>query len=160
MGAKNPGQITSDLVTAGVDLALAKTVSGAATLRGENAKKFIEDNNLESFEITALAQKRLFEITYATEEQSARGVCERASTKYGACDWDKLDPAIQELIVDLKYRGDYTPHSREVIQPLIVANDLAGLAKAMADQNNWKTVPTDRFNRRKAFIEAAARAKQ
>jgi hypothetical protein len=47
-----------------------------------------------------------------------------------------------------------------VIQPLIVANDLEGLAKAVADQNNWKTVPADRFNRRKAFMEAAARTKQ
>jgi hypothetical protein len=157
MGAKSPGQITSDLVAAGVDLAWAKTVSGAATLRGENAKKFVKDNKLEAFEITELAQKRLFEVTYGAEEQSARGVCDRASTKYGPCDWDKLHPAIQELIVDLKYRGDYTPHSREVIQPLIVANDLKGLAKAVADQSNWKTVPTDRFNRRKAFMEAAAR---
>jgi hypothetical protein len=47
-----------------------------------------------------------------------------------------------------------------VIQPLIVANDVKGLAKAMADQSNWKTVPTDRFNRRKAFMEAAARLNQ
>jgi hypothetical protein len=160
MGAKSAGQITSDLVAAGVDLASAKTVSGAATLRGENAKKFIKDNKVEALEITELTQKKLFEVTYAAEEQSARGVCDRASTKYGACDWDKLHPAIQELIVDLKYRGDNTPRSREVIQPLIVANDLEGLAKAIADQNNWKTVPADRFNRRKAFMEAAARTKQ
>jgi hypothetical protein len=73
--------------------------------------------------------------------QVARGVCGRASSKYGKCDWDKLHAAIQELIVDLKYRGDYTPTSREVIQPPIVANDLEGLAKAMADRSNWKSVP-------------------
>jgi hypothetical protein len=47
-----------------------------------------------------------------------------------------------------------------VIQPLIVANDLEGLAKAVADQRNWKTAPTDRFNRRKAFMETTARANQ
>jgi hypothetical protein len=39
MGAKSPGQITSDLVAAGVDLASAKTVSGAATLRGEKSNQ-------------------------------------------------------------------------------------------------------------------------
>jgi hypothetical protein len=158
MGAKGAGQITSDLATAGVDLASAKALSSAATLRGENAKKFIKDNRLESFEITELAQKKLFDITYVAEEQVARGVCERASSKYGKCDWDKLHPAIQELIVDLKYRGDYTPTSREVIQPLIVANDLEGLAKAMADRSNWKSVPDDRFSRRRAFMESAVKA--
>lgn len=156
MGSKSAGQITSDLVAAGVDLTSAKVLSGAATLRGENAKKFIKEKGVESFEITELSQKKLFEITYAAEESSARGVCERASSKYGVCDWEKLHHAIRELIVDLKYRGDYTPRSREVIQPLIVANDLQGLTKAMADQNNWKSVPADRFARRKSFMEAAA----
>src|SRR5689334_19835604 len=51
MGSKSSGQITSDLVAAGVDLASAKTLSGAATLRGENAKKFIREKGVESFEI-------------------------------------------------------------------------------------------------------------
>jgi hypothetical protein len=83
MRAKSAGQITADLVAAAVDLSSAKTVSGAATLRGENAKKFIKDNKLEAFGVTELAQKKLFEVTYAAEEQSARGVCDRASTKYG-----------------------------------------------------------------------------
>src|SRR5262245_14023661 len=41
MGAKTAAQITTDLTAAGVELAMAKTLSGAATLRGENAKKFI-----------------------------------------------------------------------------------------------------------------------
>lgn len=51
MGSKSAGEITTDLVAAGVELAMAKKLSGAATLRGENAKKFIKDNSLESFEI-------------------------------------------------------------------------------------------------------------
>lgn len=143
MGSKSAGEITTDLVAAGVELAMAKKLSGAATLRGENAKKFIKDNSLESFEISEL--------------RVARGVCERAS-KQGACNWDELHPAIRELIVDLKYRGDYTVRTRKTIQPLIEANDLEGLAKAMADQKTWKGVPGDRFARRKAFIDAAVKA--
>ena len=155
MGCKSQRQVLSDLVTAGVDATMAKRLSGASMLRGESAKKFIKDGGLESFEITEFVQKRLFELTYAIEEQSARGVCERASSKYGYCNWDKLHPAIRELIVDLKYRGDYTPGSRETLQPLIVANDLKGLAEAMANRGNWPTVPADRFERRKAFMETA-----
>jgi Bacterial toxin homologue of phage lysozyme, C-term len=157
MGSKSAGEITADLVAAGVELAMAKKLSGAATLRGENAKKFIKEISLESFEISELAQKKLFETTFAAEERIARGVCERA-TEHGVCKWDELHPAIQELIVDLKYRGDYTVRTRKTIQPLIVANDLPGLAKAMADENTWKGVPADRFARRKAFMEAAVKA--
>jgi hypothetical protein len=112
MGGQTAAQITTDLVGAGVDLAMAKTLSAAATLRGENAKKFIKDNGVEAFELTELSQKKLFEVTYAAEARIAQGVCERAKT-YGACDWDKLHPAIQELIVDLKYRGDYTEQTRK-----------------------------------------------
>jgi len=155
MGSKSQDQIRSDLVAAGVDIAMAKKLSSASTLRGESARKFIKDNQVESFEISEQTQKKLFETNYAAEERSARGVCERASAKYGKCDWDNLHPAIQELIVDLKYRGDYTPRSRDIIQELIVANDLEGLAKAMADENNWKGVPAARFARRKVFMEAA-----
>jgi hypothetical protein len=155
MASKSQDQITSDLVAAGVDFAMAKKLSSASTLRGESAKKFIKDNQVESFEISELTQRKLFETTYAAEVRSARSVCERASAKYGACDWDNLHPAIQELIVDLKYCGDYTPRSRELIQELIVANDLEGLTEVMADPNNWKGVPADRFARRKAFMEAA-----
>ena len=161
MGAKTAAQITTDLTTAGVELAMAKTLSGAATLRGENAKKFIKDNKVADFEISELAQKTLFEITYASEESTARGVCERAKD-YGTCDWEKLHPAIQEMIVDLKYRGDYTPETRKLVQPLIVANDLEGFAKAIANEKYWvdgKNVPLDRFKRRRAFIEEAV-AKQ
>jgi hypothetical protein len=157
MGAKSAGQITTDLVASGVELAMAKTLSGAATLRGENAKKFVKDNGVDSFEISALGQKQLFDVTYAAEEKVAKRVCEKA-TKHGACKWDELPAAIRDLIVDLKYRGDYTESSREHIQALIVAKDLAGLAKAMADKSIWKSVPPDRFERRKVFMEQALKA--
>lgn len=155
MGSKNSGQITADLVAAGVDLTMAQKLSGGAMLRGENAKKFIKDKELDTFEISERIRDKLFEATYAAEERSARGVCERANAKYGACDWDELHPAIQELIIDLKYHGDYTPKSRELIQEMIVANDLESLTEAMADQSNWKGVPAHRFARRKAFMESA-----
>jgi len=157
MGAKSAGQITTDLAVAGVELVMAKTLSGAATLRGENARKFVKDKNVDGFEISALGQKTLFDITYAAEEAIARRVCEKAK-KHGLCKWDELHSAIRDLIVDLKYRGDYTESSREQIQPLIVANDLAGLAKAMADKSVWKSVPSDRFERRKAFMDQALTA--
>lgn len=77
---------------------------------------------------------------------------------------DLITPGVerQEMIVDLKYRGDYTPETRKLVQPLIVANDLEGFAKAIANEKYWvdgKNVPLDRFKRRRAFIEEAVAKK-
>ena len=160
MGSKIPGQIATDLMRAGVEVSKARTIAGAANLRGPAAKKFIQDNHLESFEITAEAQKKLFESSYETEAASAKAVCERASTRYGTCNWDELHPVIQELVVDLKFRGDYTPRTRELIQHHIVANDLEGLARALGNRANWQSVPPDRFARRAAAAQAALEEKQ
>jgi hypothetical protein len=160
MGSKNPGQIATDLIRAGVEVSKARTIAGAATLRGPAAKKFIQDNHLESFEITAEAQKKLFESSYQTEAASAKAVCERASTRYGRCNWDALHPAIQDLVVDLKFRGDYTPRTRELIQQHIVANDLESLTRVLSDRASWQSVPPDRFARRAAAAKAALEEKQ
>ena len=160
MGSKSAGQIATDLIRAGVEVEKARTIAGAANLRGAAAKKFIDDHHLETFEITPQAQKTLFESSYEAEAASAKAVCERASTRYGTCNWEALHPAIKELVVDLKYRGDYTPRSRELIQQHIVANDLAGLSRVLTDRSKWSTVPPDRFARRAAAARAALEEKQ
>lgn len=43
---------------------------------------------------------------------------------------DDLDPKIMEFVIDLRYRGDYKPSTREIIQRFIVKNDRQGLLKA------------------------------
>ena len=55
----------------------------------------------------------------------------------------------------VKFRGDYTSSSRKIIQKHIANNDLKEFEKAMVDQKNWASVPSDRFNRRKQFLEKA-----
>ncbi len=162
MKYKLAGTIVTDLMSAGVDREDAKKVSGAAGLSGDKAKKFITDNKLNKFEITELTQKILFDITFKSEAAEAQRLCQKEDVqdKYGICNWSKLNPAIQEIVVDLKYRGDYTGTSRAFLQKLIVANDLEGFAKALSNISNWKNVPTDRFNRRTAFLAKAVAEKK
>ena len=64
-----------------------------------------------------------------------------------------------DLLIDLKYRGDYTPDSRVLVQPLASRNDLAGLAQVMKQRTNWPNVPKDRFERRVAFLDKALAAR-
>ena len=161
MKNRTAAKINQDLAAAGVPAADAAKIAKAAGLAGDAAKKFIADQQLTSFEIEKPAQVALFLTTYADE----KAVVDRISAKpdtvaaYGACDWAKIDQAVIDLLVDLKYRGDYTPDSRVLVQPLASRNDLAGLAQVMKQRTNWPNVPRDRFERRVAFLDRALAAR-
>jgi len=160
MKNRTAAKINQDLVAAGVPAADAAKIAKAAGLAGDAAKKFIADQQLATFEIAKPAQVALFLITYADE----KAVVDRISAKpdtvaaYGACDWAKTHQAVIDLLVDLKYRGDYTPDSRVLVQPLASRNDLAGLARVMKQRTSWPNVPKDRFERRVAFLDQALAA--
>ena len=149
-------QITRQLTEAGLSPEAAKLYAGAAGRSGDRAREYMRTTSLP--EITPAQQKALFRITYAEIEAAARKVCTNPEVvkKYGPVDWDNLRPAIRELVIDLRYRGDYTAKTREFVQPLVVKNDLRGLADVMADREKWSKVPPDRFRRRAAFAKAAA----
>ena len=157
MGGKSSAKIVIDLTTAGVDAKDAAKVSKAAGLRGEAAKKFITDNGLKTWEITPEAQVLLFEITYRAEAAEAERLCTKADvvTAFGKVEWAKLEPAIQDMLVDLKFRGDYTGGARKKIQKHVVANDLEAFAAELGKKANWPNVPKDRFDRRVAFLQPA-----
>lgn len=147
--------IRADLVAAGVDATVAEKYAGAAGLFGDKAKTYRMEQNLP--EISLAAQKKLFEITYAQIETSARKICESDDVvkKYGKVDWSNMNDTIKQMVIDLRYRGDYTPKTRERVQPLVVASDVQGLATLMNDREFWKAVPKNRFERRAAFMNAA-----
>lgn len=147
--------IQADMVAAGVEAVVAEKYAGAAGLFGDKAKAYMKEHNLP--EISLAAQKKLFEITYSQIESSARKICESADVvkKYGKVDWESMEDSIKQMVIDLRYRGDYTPATREKVQPLVVAGDVQGLAKLMNDREFWKSVPKHRFERRAAFMSAA-----
>jgi hypothetical protein len=149
--------ILKQLTDAGLSKEAATKYAGAAMLSGPKAREYMKSADLP--EITPAQQKALFLITYDEIEKYARSLCTSASVtkQYGAVDWEKLNPVIRDLVIDLRYRGDYTPKSREYVQPLVVKADLKGLAEVMADREKWANVPEDRFKRRAAFMKNAAK---
>lgn len=157
MGNRHSGEILRDLTHAGVSKSDAEIISKAAGLKGKAAKNFITKHHLENFEISQATQTKLFKVSYDHEEHEVKRISSKVDVvhKYGGVKWDSLDQSIKEIIIDLKFRGDYTGTSREKIQKYIVANDLRGFAKQICDRDNWKNVPNDRFRRRKEAIEAA-----
>lgn len=162
MKMKTKVQIKNDLIAAGVIEADAETISGAAGMAGRTAEKFIKDKKLESFEISPDAQLKLFNKEYERIEADTKRLCAKpdVEAKYGACNWQRMDPTIQELLIDLRYRGDYAPHMREQIQKAAVTNNFTALEKVLSNISNFGNIDLHRFNSRKEKIKKAAAYKR
>lgn len=157
MRDKTPAGINADLTACGLDPAAASQFAKAAGLSGAAGKSFIVQNNLSNFEITPGQQKLLFALTYQQMVGDVLRICQKPDlvARYGATDWAALPAKVRDLVVDLRYRGDYTPSSRERIQPLLVANNSAAIAQLMAEEAYWcgpEKVPQDRFRRRRDYL--------
>jgi hypothetical protein len=157
MGQRESSDARDDLVTAGVSDEVAMRLSGAAGLIGVSAIAYILDNRLDALEITPAQQRELFGRVYAELEADVIRICGKVDVvqRYGRTDWHNLHPKIRDVVVDLRYRGDYTPTTRRRVQPLIVANDLDGMRKLMAESAYWCSthgVPRDRFKRRHDYL--------
>lgn len=139
MKLKDPIKIKRELIFAGLKENDASLLSKASRLSGNLAKSFICNNKLEKFEITQQAQVKLFDISYKEEEAETKRLCTKRDVeiKYGKCNWDKLDSAIKEVLIDLKFRGDYSGDTRTFIQKYVVANDSKGFLKALSERTNW-----------------------
>lgn len=160
MKERRPSRIIHDLTDAEVTLEKAKIISRAAGLHGDDARAFIIANDLRDFEISKVGQKRLFVRTYLQLKADVERICRKATVvaKYGKCNWQTLNPAIVDILVDLRFRGDFNGAARSRLQKLVVANDLVGFARVMLDSACWVHVPTNRFERRVNFLKAAVRA--
>ena len=162
MKERTPAEIARDLVAAGVAGTDAATISQAAGLFGAGARQFITDRRLDKFEISKPTQKNLFITTYNKLKADVVRISAKPDvvTAYGACDWPNILQPIVDLVVDLRFRGDYTGTTRALVQKLVAGNDLAGLAQAMKVSASWANVPSDRRQRRIAFLDQALAARR
>ncbi|MDQ6966613.1 MAG: N-acetylmuramoyl-L-alanine amidase, partial [Mariprofundaceae bacterium] len=156
MKEKTSAKIRTDLINAGVDKVSATQLSDAAGLKGDAAKQFIQDSGLSGFEISMPVQEKLFELIYDELEKDVIRICNKADCvkAYGSVAWQGLNPNIRDVVVDLRFRGDYHSRSRKFIQKHVAHNDLATFTEQMIERKNWVSVPEDRFNRRVAYLQA------
>ncbi|MCF2858009.1 hypothetical protein L1286_11050 [Pseudoalteromonas sp. SMS1] len=151
---RSANDVVDALLMAGLPLELARVLSNAAGLCGDAAQKFIVDHGLEEFEVSHQEQINLFEQTYAAMTHDVKRICEKPDCvdAYGAVDWDNLHPKIKDIIIDLRYRGDYTPTTRRRIQRYVAQNDITSFSKEMSDKELWHKVPRERFKQRLAYL--------
>ena len=120
------------------------------------------DNNIRSYEITRKQQYDLFVITYNRLEADVKRICQKVDTirmyhpnpnTTPEQAWDDIPEKIKEVLVDLRYRGDYTPHARSLIQRYAYSGDLSLFGTVLSNKTMWPNVPQDRFLRRVRFYE-------
>lgn len=151
-----------DLVAAGMSTEQAEAYAAAAGKSGAAATRWLQANRDQLQEISPELQHSLFETTYAEMSGDVQRISNKADTvaAYGDLDLETVDPAIADLLVDLRYRGDYTSRSRRTVQPMATGGDLEGLAGNLNDRSRWSSVPEDRFNRRAAYATEAVEERQ
>lgn len=157
IGQHSASQATTALTNAGLSTEQADAYAGAAGKTRGGAQQWLNNNGAELDEITPEQQKALFETTYQEMQDDVQRISDKPGvvSRYGELDLDEVDPAIRDILVDLRYRGDYTPNSRGGVQGLAASDDLEGLAAQMADRDAWSNVPNDRFERRRDYLQEA-----
>ncbi len=145
-----------DLSAAKIAEPLYSWLLGAKHLKGQAAKDYLSSASsmIRESKISRKQQYDLFVPVYNFMKSEVIRISNSASNivSYGVLNWEATDKKIQDLVVDLIYRGDYTPASREKVQQYFVDNDTEGLREVMADRSKWLNVPEDRFNRRVAYL--------
>lgn len=157
MKERSKDEILDDLLSAGVPISKAKKLSQCSSYFGKRAKTFLVEKGFENITISPAQQKSLFLLVYKELEGDVLRICGKADVvaKYGATDWDALNPLIRDTIVDLRYRGDYTGATRQKVQPAVVSNDLKKFRKVITNEEFWvelRGVPKDRYRRRVKYI--------
>ena len=129
----------------------------AVRLEGAAAEQYVVDNKEAFGRISREQQQALFGITYDLEHAEVVRISHKADVVelYGKLDFDTVCPDILDILVDLKFRGDYVASSRRKIQKHAVNNDIEEFAKQISRQANWSNVPEDRFRRRRRFINGS-----
>ncbi|WP_248807352.1 pesticin C-terminus-like muramidase [Pseudomonas sp. MWU13-2100] len=146
-----------DLTSAGVQEPLLSWLVGAKGLQGQSAENYLHAAplSMRKLEITRKQQYMLFSPIYEYMKGRVISISAQQFNKntYGVLSWDGVTPKIRDVVIDLIYRGDYTPSSRELIQGSFVGSDLTEFKAKISNQSNWSNVPQDRFSRRVSYIQ-------
>jgi len=148
-------EILRDFTAAGLSPEQSILFANVRSLSGGAARTFLSGVNLP--ELSSEQEQSLFQASWNSAFRDVQRISALPSVVqvYGAIDWTTTDPAVRDLIVDLRYRGDYTPATRAFIQSAVAQNDLESLSKVLSNRSLWAAVPPDRFERRRqAALEA------
>jgi hypothetical protein len=154
MKEKSPNKIKKDLLIVGLSQETANVLAPASGFYGKSAKQFILTHQLSEIEISIECQEKLFTLSYQEMADDVKRICNKDDciATYGVVNWELLNPTIKDVVIDLRFRGDYTPSCRKRLQHSLVSNDLEAFTAILKSRTIWRNVPEDRFKRRIFFL--------
>lgn len=157
LAARKASEVQTHLVHAGMKTDIAAVIAGAVGKRGATASRFVLEHDLLDFEIGPGVQLKLFARVYAELVADVKRISIAYSKKqgFGELKWAALDPRIVSVLVDLRYRGDYTERSRAFLQKHVANNDFSKFKAEIVKKSNWPMVPENRVLLRKMYVEGA-----
>ena len=155
---------SADLGSVGISGSLATWLVGSQGLTASDAQTRFNSAPAEirATNITRKKQYDLFMLAYIRLEDDVKRTSQKPSTLHAYHPnseitpdqaWNEIPEKIKEILVDLRYRGDYTTHARLLFQRYAYTGDLNSFGQVLSDRNNWLNVPEDRFNKRIEFYE-------
>jgi hypothetical protein len=145
-----------DLSAAGIEEPLRSWLIGASGLTGQAARDHLNaaSSDIRKHTISRKQQHDLFIPTYSYMRTRIIEISNSQANiqDYGRLTWGNLNIKLQDIAVDLIYRGDYTSASRRFFQAPFVENNIETIKDLISDAHKWSSVPPDRFNKRKTYI--------
>lgn len=158
------GSANTDLVQIGITEPFKSWLVGSQGLSGTDAQSRFNSasEGIRNSTITRKQQYDMFMISYQRLENDVKRLSQKPDTirVYHSNPqanpeqaWSDIQEKIKEILVDLRYRGDYTPHARSLIQRYAYSGDLNSFVNVLSVRSNWQNVPEERFNQRVSFYE-------
>lgn len=139
MRYRSKHEIIHDLTLAGIPYNKAKQISAAAGKFSCTAAQFVRDYRANIEEITELQQLRLFENVYNRYIIDANRFYNRYR-KPGSIAWERLHPALQEVLIDMKYQGTLRQH----MIPIFGLNNLKAIIDMIVEDSVLREYATSR----------------
>ncbi len=106
MGGRSKIAVNQDMIKTGVPTATAKVLSEGAGLKGSKAKEFVVKQKKTIGKISHSQQVKMFDNIYPGYESRAKLNYEKwTANEKNRIDWNKLDQAIRDVLVDFVYQG-------------------------------------------------------
>ncbi|MBW3695986.1 LysM peptidoglycan-binding domain-containing protein [Vibrio sp. T187] len=128
-------------------------------IQKEAALESLNNSGLDNktLTLTRKQQHLMFNQVYAYMEDKTRILLTKPDVreKFGVVDWDNLSLNVRNVLVDLTYRGDNSPSTREVFVPALVNYNAQTFKAVMSNVKAWRRydIPRGRFIARKEHLE-------
>ncbi|PMG48287.1 hypothetical protein BCU90_08750 [Vibrio lentus] len=126
-------------------------------VKKETALEFLRSSDLDDDELTLTRKQQhlMFNVVYEFMEEKTRILLTKpdVQAKFGLVDWDNLPLNVKEVMIDLTYRGDNSPRTREGFVPALINFDIMTFKEIMIRSNNlWRGVDLNRREKRESHL--------